>query len=61
MIGDRVASTARRREPAITIYGDPGSWGCRCGAGPAHYVARFERDGNNLVLVDLALSTADIP
>lgn len=54
MIGDRVAAIAPSADE-ITIEGDPGSWGCRCGAGPAHYVAWFERDGDALVLVDLAL------
>lgn len=36
------------------------SWsGCKCGAGPARYVARFERRDAALVLVELALRAID--
>jgi len=55
MIGDRVRSDA----DAITVRGDIGSRGCQCGAGPARYVARFERKGGELELVDLALSAVE--
>ena len=58
MIGDRVETIATLTGDEIIIAGDPGSWGCRCGAGPARYVARFERAGDALVLVDLTLRAA---
>lgn len=58
MIGDRV-DTVRPGDDEVIVEGDQGSWGCRCGAGPARYVARFERAGDQLVLVELTLRADD--